>query len=762
MRNIALLLSLLTIYNLSIAQTDSLTLNRIIEDGKEYYLYEVQESEGFMAIGRKFGVAYKEIVDINIQATQDGLSVGQIIKIPVVEGRNANQKEIKSDKYTYHIVEAGETVFFISRKYGIGVHDIIKNNPKAGGILEIGMELKIPKVAETSHVNIVIEHEDKKDEDNYKYHTVQPKETPYGISRKYWISQQELADANPGVDVLNLQIGTTLRIPSQKRTAYKKHSEELTDTKYIYHRIKNGESLESISILYNIPSEVITKTNNLDEQLPPVGYMLKIPHSYQYAVEVEKENQEIHIIKKKENLEEIAETYQVPAERIQDANPQVKKWNKLKKGKKLTIPTLTVANIDSIINRYPINQETEDMVNYYKNRHQAVGDTINVALLWPLYLEHNSTVNNVMKIDPVTKDTTYSTRSPKIIEPIRPMYREFFYGALLALNDLKHEGLTINVKYYDTKKSLTDILRVLEDASLLESDIIIGPASYRQAKPVSDFCAANQIRLVLPFLSDFKDLENNPYLYQIFPSPGVEYAFMAQEVAKRHSNSNIILVKGQQNDEREIQFAELLRSELYNPDSLLERNVSYKEINYSKDRMGGLSALLRKGQENLIIIPAEKEKLYTQVIPVMEHYSKRHPDVDIKLLGFSDWQRFEMKELENIFNVGCEIYTPFYGDIDSEDEKMMKFVDDYQNYFNTLPVWNYPYFSMLSYDIVSFFMKGLHEYGSEFEQNLEKVDNDGLCIEFDFERVNNWGGFVNTNFYILDYTNEFDIELISE
>ena len=58
------------------------TLNypTIVENGKEYYIYKVQKSEGYYAISKKFDVTIKEIVDAN--PMQGGLKLGQELKIP--------------------------------------------------------------------------------------------------------------------------------------------------------------------------------------------------------------------------------------------------------------------------------------------------------------------------------------------------------------------------------------------------------------------------------------------------------------------------------------------------------------------------------------------------------------------------------------------------------------------------------------------------------------------------------------------------------
>ena len=53
-----------------------------------------------------------------------------------------------------------------------------------------------------------------------KKHTVQAKETVYGISKEYGISQDDLKKANPFLNDRGLNIGDVLIIPSKKRIGW--------------------------------------------------------------------------------------------------------------------------------------------------------------------------------------------------------------------------------------------------------------------------------------------------------------------------------------------------------------------------------------------------------------------------------------------------------------------------------------------------------------------------------------------------------------
>ena len=126
------------------------TLNypTIVENGKEYYIYKVQKSEGYYAISKKFDVTIKEIVDAN--PMEGGLKLGQELKIPtgnvVKVERNPDHSRSKS---LVHVVEKGETLYSLAKKYGVKVYDLKKLNPGCDP-LSIGFELKIPSDINTT------------------------------------------------------------------------------------------------------------------------------------------------------------------------------------------------------------------------------------------------------------------------------------------------------------------------------------------------------------------------------------------------------------------------------------------------------------------------------------------------------------------------------------------------------------------------------------------------------------------------------------
>lgn len=69
----------------------------------------------------------------------------------------------------------------------------------------------------------------------------------------------------------------------------------------------------------------------------------------------------------------------------------------------------------------------------------------------------------------------------------------------------------------------------------------------------------------------------------------------------------------------------------------------------------------------------------------------------------------------------------------------------------------YPKYGMLGFDTGYYFLKGLSRYGSEFEENLSGFQTVPIQTGFKFQRVNNWGGFINRKVFFVRFSREYEV-----
>ena len=101
--------------------------------------YVVQQGETFYGIARSYNMSIKELEDLNPEVDPSRLKPGMILAVITTK----NIPSPKTQNYIWHIVEEGETMYAISKKYGISVDDIKILNGLDGNNIFPGQKLKI-------------------------------------------------------------------------------------------------------------------------------------------------------------------------------------------------------------------------------------------------------------------------------------------------------------------------------------------------------------------------------------------------------------------------------------------------------------------------------------------------------------------------------------------------------------------------------------------------------------------------------------------
>ncbi|WP_394758740.1 NlpC/P60 family protein [Flavobacterium sp.] len=166
----------------------------------------VARGESIYQIAKKYNVNQDDIFKLNPN-TKSVLKLNSVLLIP--KSISENSENVSN---IIHEVLPKQTLYGISKQYKVSIDDIKKANPiieKEG--LEVGLKLTIPQNGFKSKVAILtenisepikqIEPENPIRVSNEQeiIHVVLPKETKYGISKRYKISIQELEKLNPKI-----------------------------------------------------------------------------------------------------------------------------------------------------------------------------------------------------------------------------------------------------------------------------------------------------------------------------------------------------------------------------------------------------------------------------------------------------------------------------------------------------------------------------------------------------------------------------------
>ena len=184
-------------------QNDTLSIGQIIKiptsttsSETNYNNYMVVKGDSLYSIANKFNTTVNEIKDLN-NLTSNTLSIGQILKIPNLEG--ANQQE---ENYSTYIVKAGDSLYKIATLYQTSVNAIKDLNNLTSNTLSIGQTLKIPVTNNQTTTK------------TYQTYTVVSGDSLYRIASRFNTNVQEIKNLN-NLTTNNLSIGQILKIPNQ-------------------------------------------------------------------------------------------------------------------------------------------------------------------------------------------------------------------------------------------------------------------------------------------------------------------------------------------------------------------------------------------------------------------------------------------------------------------------------------------------------------------------------------------------------------------
>jgi|GEM_PF-296675 len=143
----------------------------------------VKPQETLFGVARKYNLSPAEILSAN-PGMSENLKAGQIVKIPGQKQTAQSAAGTGNDSLIYHTVEKGETLFRISRQYGVSIDELKKTNPGLTETLKVGQKILISK---------------KKITKPYLVHKVENQQRTRLLARDFGISLDEINNLNPSI-----------------------------------------------------------------------------------------------------------------------------------------------------------------------------------------------------------------------------------------------------------------------------------------------------------------------------------------------------------------------------------------------------------------------------------------------------------------------------------------------------------------------------------------------------------------------------------
>ncbi len=557
----------------------------------------------------------------------------------------------------------------------------------------------------------------------YFLHTVTKGQSLYSIASMYHVSVDDIVRLNPGSKE-QIRAGQALKIPQAQYS-----NEEGKQ----FHTIQAGETLYQLTLKYHVTAQAICKANpGLSAENFRIGQVIVIPAQDNTPAQTEqtaqaepavKKNEwrDMHKVARKETIFSISQQYGITQEELIAANPELKN-GKLKKGSFLFIP-------------YPKSQETgktapssqaapsnEELFKENSISKKQI-NTIKVALMLPF------------------TSTSQDEQSRMV---------EFYEGFLMAIDSLKHQGVSADIYIYDTKGTTAGTNAILSQSKLKDMDIVFGPAHQSSIASVAAFADKNNIRLVVPFSPKVDQVFTNPNIYQVNTPQSYLYSKVYEHFIRKFGKTNVIFVDDGSGDKEKAEFIKGMKNELK------DNNVRFKQIQLAGDiDPNKVIAAMDTLQENIFIPTSGRSSALTRVLPHLTLVRREHPHFDMHLFGYPEWQTYTQDFLANFYELDTYFYSSFY--TNNLFPAAINFTQSYRRWYSKDMSNTYPKYGMLGFDVGYFFLKGLSQQGNKLEENLNRVQVTPIQTGFCFERVNNWGGFINRKVFFVHFTKDYEL-----
>jgi LysM repeat protein len=190
-----------------------------VRDGNSYYVYIVQNGNTLWGIYQLFNVPVEEII-LNNPGTEKGIKDGQRLYIPVKDKKEEKKKDKEEVPVQTYIVKEKETLYGISKKFGLKVDDLIQANPGVENGVQVDQEIIIPSgTLLTETIEVPVSDSLPKYEVSFTCsiieHVVLDHETMYSISKRFMVPVKEIQKLN-GLTNNRIKAGDVLKIAVRK------------------------------------------------------------------------------------------------------------------------------------------------------------------------------------------------------------------------------------------------------------------------------------------------------------------------------------------------------------------------------------------------------------------------------------------------------------------------------------------------------------------------------------------------------------------
>ena len=510
-------------YMLRLVFTMVLLLAMVPVSAQNYATHAVKEGETLQSISQKYRVTPYSILQANKEIkTAADVKENTILIIPLKGSKPAETKPVtqKEEPQVEELKPIRFTRHRVRRRETLfGLTQ--KYNITEDQLKRYNTRLYSATLDKGMVLQIPVFPEIDPDEEkelDFEIYTVQPKETRWSIAHKYGISVDSLLVLNPELDKNTnyLAAGEELKLPRPKGDSLKEQKTEI----FTSYTVPPKMTLYSLGREYGIPTDSIVRLNPeiMKEGGLKEGMVVRLPKKKEKEGLVNTENYVFYEVKPKQNIFRITQNLKISRDELFRLNPTLE--NGLKAGMVLKLPREKAKELEV--------------------KNALVLDKI--SLVDSIDVENRPKLVYMLpfRLDKVNVADTQ--KAEELIKNRRDLAISlgFYTGAMVALDSIKKLGVSVDVKTYDTQLDQAKVKEILLRENLTGVDAVIGPLAAGPLDEVAVQAAAKNIPVIAPIASDSKLSHSNVFFS--VPRDAVLRDKMLEHMEKIHKDENIIII----------------------------------------------------------------------------------------------------------------------------------------------------------------------------------------------------------------------------
>ncbi len=565
----------------------------------------------------------------------------------------------------------------------------------------------------------------------------------------------------------------------------------------VSHTVTQGQTLYSISKMYNTTVDEIIKFNPGCAEVLSIGQKLIIPSNSAQ----EKKSARTHTIKSGETLYRLSKMYNITTEELCAANPGLS-INNFRAGEVIVIPTKESEEAkasEKVQATQPVLDEKEPVIatTHKVKRKESIESICE---------EYGITPQELIKANPVLKEKklkrkmvlnipapsrktepaqheTIIQQKEEFVETIskginndkelnvavvlsflldsyapkeQSRMVEYYQGFLMAVEQLKREGYSFTINTYDAGHKEKSLDSLLKSSAFEDVEMIFGASYPKHCKELAKFAKEREIPLVIPFSSKKDEAVGNPTVYvangiQSFILPEISSAFV-----KTFPNANVVFVEDTVKSNKK-EFINSLTAELAK-DSIPYTTLPMSLLTNEDSVLTTMASVYREDKEMIFIPTSSSATTLNTLLPSLLH-ARGIDSLNVakfKLFGYPEWQIHAKDTRELMYEVDTYFYATFYSHYSLP--RVAEFQEDFIRWYNRDIQNIYPRYGMLGYDTGYFFLLAASLYGNAMHENISQVPFAPVQSDFKFERISEKDGFINKKFFFIHFCPEYYID----